>query len=154
MRVLDSVALAFASLWPLGRVPLAPGTLGSALAAVLAPFLLLPLSYGARALVLAGLCILGVLAAGRAEKLMGRSDPGQVVVDELAGQWLTYFPFAVLRPLELLAGFMLFRIFDILKPWPVRASERWFQGGLGIMADDLLAAVYAACCLWGLRLLR
>jgi len=155
VRVLDALALAFARLWPLGRVPLAPGTIGSALAAVLAPFLFLPLSNWGRATVLGCLCILGVLASGRAEELTGVTDPGQVIIDELAGQWLTYLPFAVLSPPELLAGFVLFRTFDILKPWPVRASERWLPGGFGIMADDLLAAMYAAFCLWGvLRLLR
>jgi Phosphatidylglycerophosphatase A and related proteins len=66
------------------------------------------------------------------------------------GQWITYAPFAVLSWRGLLAGFVLFRIFDMLKPWPVNASENWLPGGYGIMIDDAVAAVYAALCLWGM----
>jgi len=59
-------------------------------------------------------------------------------------------PLAYAGPGALLAGFFLFRLFDILKPWPVRSSEHWLPGGYGVMLDDLLAGVYAAACLWTL----
>jgi len=147
VRVTDLLARALACLWPVGLMPVAPGTAGAALAAVLAPALFLCLPYAGRLTVLVLLFLLGAWAAGRTERLLGRTDPGCVIADELVGQWVTYLPFAALRPSELLAGFLLFRAFDIFKPWPVRSSERWFGGGLSIMLDDVLAGVYAALCL-------
>ena len=69
-----------------------------------------------------------------------------VVVDEVAGQWLTLLP-APFNPLCWALAFLLFRVFDIWKPWPVRWADRHVHGGLGIMLDDLLAAVYAALAL-------
>jgi len=153
MRIVDTLAQALACLWPFGLVPVAPGTAGSAVAALLAPWLFLPLPYDARVGVLAVVYLLGSWAAGRTERILGRTDPGRVVIDELVGQWVTYLPFAAPGPGELLLGFFLFRVFDILKPWPVRSSERWFAGGFGIMVDDVLAGAYAALCLGGWTLL-
>jgi phosphatidylglycerophosphatase A len=71
----------------------------------------------------------------------GTDDPGQIVVDEVAGQWLLL---SVLFPTwqSYLIGFLLFRIFDIVKPWPVSLADRKIKGGLGVMADDMLAALY------------
>jgi phosphatidylglycerophosphatase A len=71
------------------------------------------------------------------------------VIDEIAGQWLVLVP-APLDPLAYTLAFLLFRFFDIWKPWPVRWADRRVKGGLGIMLDDLLAAVYAAALLSGL----
>lgn len=73
-------------------------------------------------------------------------DPGEIVIDEVAGQWLALLS-APLTPLAYALVFLLFRIFDICKPWPVRWADRQVPGGLGIMLDDLLAAVYAALAL-------
>ena len=131
----------------------APGTWGSAVAALLAPLWFLPLSLQGRALVLAGVFFVGALAASRVEVLLGREDPPQVVVDELLGMWLTLLPFAQPSLSMLLAGFVLFRIFDIWKPWPVGASEHWMRGGFGVMLDDALAGVWAMLCLGGLHAL-
>ena len=74
-------------------------------------------------------------------KLLDRKDPGLVVVDEVVGQWITFvsLPFT---PWVALAGFVLFRAMDVIKPWPARALER-LPGGLGIMADDVAAGIYA-----------
>lgn len=94
------------------------------------------------------LAALGVWAAGRAEKYAGKTDPQFVVIDEVSGQHLTYL--LALAPLNwqyLLAGFILFRVFDIWKPFPARQAES-FPGGLGIMADDWIAGGYAALVLW------
>ncbi|HEX8096386.1 MAG TPA: phosphatidylglycerophosphatase A [Pyrinomonadaceae bacterium] len=91
----------------------------------------------------------GVWAGTRAERLLGRKDPGAVVVDEVAGQLIAFLfvPLGVGLTWRLvLAGFLLFRAFDILKPYPVRRLEA-LESGLGIMADDVLAGVYAAFCL-------
>lgn len=147
MRLYDRICLEFASLGPVGKFPFISGTWGSAAAALLAPWLFMPLSFPARVLVLAVLFILGGEAGTNVEKRLGRKDPGVVVIDELIGQWTTYLFFPVLGPWQLFLGFVLFRIFDILKPCPVRASENWLPGGYGIMIDDVLAGLYAYVCL-------
>jgi phosphatidylglycerophosphatase A len=147
MKIPDSIALAVACLGPLGRVPKMPGTVGSAAAALLAPVLFLPLPLWARLLVLGGIFVLGAAAASRVEKILGQKDPGRINIDELLGQWVTFLPLALAGPGEILLGFALFRLFDILKPWPIRQSEHWLPGGYGVMLDDLLAGVYAAACL-------
>jgi len=148
MTKTDFLALAVARLGPLGLSPWMPGTVGSAAAALLSPWLFLPLPAWARLSVLAAVFVLGARAAGRAETLLGRKDPGQVNIDELLGQWTTFLPLArTADPGALLLGFVLFRLFDILKPWPVRSSETWLPGGYGVMLDDLLAGVYAAASL-------
>ncbi|HEX8650267.1 MAG TPA: phosphatidylglycerophosphatase A [Pyrinomonadaceae bacterium] len=88
--------------------------------------------------------VAGIWAATRAERLMGRKDPGAVVIDEVAGQLMTF----LFVPLDaglwaILAGFVAFRVFDIWKPYPIRRLEA-LESGLGIMADDVLAGAYAA----------
>ena len=94
--------------------------------------------------------LVGIPAASRMEKLTAAKDPGRVVIDEIAGYLLTMIG----SPPELLpvaAGFILFRLFDILKPPPIKYLERTLFSGLGVMADDLMAGVYA----WGgLRLIE
>lgn len=149
----DRMATAIATLGPVGHLPKAPGTWGSAAAVLLAPFLFLPFSPLARAAVLAGLFVLGAWAAGRAEATLGRKDPGCVVIDEVLGQWLTFLPFAMLPVWQVFAGLLFFRLFDIAKPFPIRRAETWLPGGWGVMIDDAVAGVYAACALglarWG-----
>jgi phosphatidylglycerophosphatase A len=88
----------------------------------------------------------GWWAASKLAEASGTSDPGAIVIDEVAGQWLVLLG-AALDPLSYFLAFLLFRIFDIWKPWPVRWADRRLKGGLGIMLDDLLAAVYAAVAL-------
>ena len=153
MNSFQRLGFELSHLWLAGRSPVAPGTCGSAVAAVAAPFLFMPLPYWARACVLALLLPLGAWAAGCGEKVLGKKDPGGVVVDELAGQWLTYAPFAALSWWGILAGFILFRVFDIAKPWPVKRAETWLPGGWGVMIDDYVAGVFGMICLWGLVLL-
>lgn len=146
---LDRAALFLATLGPMGRMPKAPGTWGSGAALVVAPWCFMPLPLYGRAAALCLIFVVGAWAAGRAEKLLGRKDPGCVVVDELLGQWAAFAPFHLAgwdqaMPLDLLALFALFRFFDILKPWPIRAVDRGVPGGLGVMLDDLLAGLFAA----------
>lgn len=150
----DHAALHFCRLGGAGLAPSAPGTWGSAVAALLAPLLFCPLSFMGRILVLVGLFILGGLAASRAERLLGRSDPGEVVIDELLGLWLVLLPFREPTLPLLVAAFLLFRFFDILKPWPVSASELWLPGGFGVMIDDVVAGALAMVCLILLRMLH
>jgi phosphatidylglycerophosphatase A len=87
-----------------------------------------------------------ILAAGRSASLLGSKDPGAVVVDEVLGQWIALAGAVTLNWKSWLAAFLLFRLFDIWKPPPVRALEA-LPGGLGIIADDLMAGVYASLVL-------
>lgn len=149
----DRLAVAVATLGPVGRLPKAPGTWGSLAATLAAPWCFLPLPLAARLGLLGGVLLLGSWAAGRAGRALGDEDPGCVVIDELLGQWTALAPFflsgpgsewTARAPWELCALFALFRLFDILKPWPIRAVERGVRGGLGVMLDDLLAGLAAA----------
>ncbi|WP_448875171.1 phosphatidylglycerophosphatase A family protein [Desulfobulbus propionicus] len=123
-----------------GYLPKAPGTWGSAVGVLLWFFLarLAPASYWTTVGVL---FVLGVISAGAAEKIVDRGDPGLVVIDEIVGQ-LIVLGLAPLHPLAALAGFALFRFFDILKPFPVNWLDTHLNGGLGIMLDDVAAGVY------------
>jgi phosphatidylglycerophosphatase A len=93
-----------------------------------------------------GLFAVGVWAAGEAEEFFGRTDPSQVVVDEVVGQMLTFLllPHATWK--WLVGGFLLFRAFDIVKPFPARQAER-IPRGWGIMLDDVVAGVYSMAVL-------
>ncbi|KHK02203.1 phosphatidylglycerophosphatase A family protein [Desulfovibrio sp. TomC] len=150
----DRLALLVSGLGPLGRMPYAQGTWGSAAAVLLAPVCFLPLPIFARLLLLALVFYIGAKAADRTESILGRKDPGHVVIDELVGQWLTFLPLAAPSTFDMVAGFFLFRAFDILKPPPVRASENWLPGGYGVMIDDVLAGIYACLSLLVLIWLR
>jgi phosphatidylglycerophosphatase A len=119
-----------------------PGTWGS-LAALPCAWVIRSL-WGAAGLALAAVMVfaVGCWAAGTIAKASGLKDPGAIVIDEVAAQWLVLLP-APLDPSSYAAALLLFRIFDIWKPWPVGLADRRVLGGLGIMLDDLLAAVYA-----------
>ncbi|MDX6270246.1 MAG: phosphatidylglycerophosphatase [Acidobacteriota bacterium] len=98
-------------------------------------------------IIIAAITYLGIWAATRTEKITGRKDPGTVVVDEVAGQLITFLFIPWDSPAwVLVVGFVLFRVFDIWKPYPIRRLES-LEAGLGIMADDVLAGVYAATVL-------
>lgn len=125
-----------------GTVPVAPGTAGSAVGIVLLALVRSSGWAGFEALVLAALLPVGIWAASVVERDSGQSDPPAVVIDEVAGMWVTllWLPVGWVGGL---AGFLAFRIFDIVKPWPARAAER-LPGGWGVMADDVVAGAYAA----------
>jgi phosphatidylglycerophosphatase A len=123
-----------------GYWPIAPGTAGSAVGAlVYLATMRWPLAWQA-ALILA-VALVGTWAGGVAARHFGREDPGQVVIDEVAGQLVTFFATGISHQ-GVVVGFLVFRVFDIVKPWPARQFER-FPGGAGIMADDLMAGLYA-----------
>ena len=110
----------------------------------------MPLPFSGRLLLLLAVFVGGVIVSARAEILLQKKDPPEVVIDEVLGQWIACLPFASLALWEYLAAFVLFRFFDILKPWPVRALES-VGGGLGIMIDDAAAGLYAMLCLAALH---
>ncbi|MFH1915274.1 MAG: phosphatidylglycerophosphatase A [Pseudomonadota bacterium] len=144
---LDTLGTALATLGPIGHFPKAPGTWGSLAAVVAAPWLFLPLPLWGRLAALAVIFAIGIWACDVAERTMNRKDPGCVIIDELFGQWLTLL-FLTAMPIWYLGlAFVLFRVFDILKPWPVKWAETAFPGGLGVMADDGVAGLYALLCL-------
>lgn len=122
-----------------GYVPFAPGTAGSALGIGI---YLLTMHWPAawQVALLAAIIVAGIWAAGEAERHFGRDDPGHVVIDEVAGQLLTLLLTGV-GLAGAAAGFLLFRLFDIIKPWPARRFEA-FHGGTGVVADDLMAGFY------------
>ena len=125
-----------------GFSPVAPGTAGTI--AALLPWWLwlreLPLAYYAAAVVIA--FAIGVWASSWVVRRSGVSDPQVVVWDEFIGVWISLFA-APAGWVWMLAGFALFRLFDIWKPWPVRWADRKVGGGLGVMLDDVIAGIYA-----------
>lgn len=134
-----------------GYIPVAPGTAGSAVGVAIvaavgaSPWAGIRQQEAIAALAL-GLGALGVWAAGQAEKYFGKTDPGQVVIDEVVGQMITLMLWPAASWKWLLAGFLLFRFFDVLKPFPARRLEH-APGGWGIMLDDVAAGIYGALAL-------
>lgn len=134
-----------------GYFPVAPGTVGSA--AGLVVYLLVWWSQSPLVEVglIAGLFAAGVWAGTTAERYFGGIDPGPIVIDEVVGMLIT-LAFIPVGPSAAIAGFFLFRLFDVIKPFPARRLES-LHGGLGVMADDAMAAIYSNLALRGLMAL-
>ena len=128
-----------------GYLPKAPGTWGSALGVVIW-IGLAQLRAGTYWSIVGVLFVVGVISAGAAEKIVDRGDPGLVVIDEIVGQLIT-LGLAPLHPWACLSGFVLFRLFDIFKPFPIGWIDQHFHGGVGIMLDDVVAGCYALAVL-------
>ena len=134
------LGLAIATVFGVGYAPIAPGTFGSAVGLLLW-VALRHTSNEVQAAVILGLLVAGSLAGNVAERHFHRTDPSQVVVDEVMGMLITLF----LNPVGwtgALVGFLLFRAADVIKPYPANRLER-LPGGFGVMADDGMAAIYA-----------
>ncbi len=132
-----------------GYSPVAPGTAGSLVAAIALWFI--PFTRLWFLAVLAVITLLGIWAAHRVEAVTGRTDPGLIVIDEVAGMMVSvmFLP----RTLAVFgSAFLLFRVFDIWKPFPARESQA-LRGGFGVMVDDLIAGAYTLVLLMGARLL-
>ncbi len=173
----DYVALAIATCG-VGYFPIAPGTMGSLVGVGIylllrhetikiyvrydsdfsrtftlygASILLIPILL----LAIVALSLVGIWAASRAERLFGKKDPGAVVIDEVVGQLIAFvfvFPY-FLDPVGIVIGFILFRAFDIIKPYPIRKLEK-LPSGLGIVVDDIAAGLYAGVALSVISMLR
>lgn len=124
-----------------GYFPVAPGTIGS-LVGILACFFLQDISFSTYVTVTILTLIAGIYISGEAEKVYQAKDSSHIVIDEIAGIFFTfmYLPKGIGF---LLAGFVAFRFFDILKPYPIRLIDEKINGGWGIMLDDVLAGIYA-----------
>lgn len=138
-----------ATLGPVGSLP-APGTAGS-LVALIAGWAILSQAGWLWLLLAAVLAtMLGWWAAETYANATGKSDPSEVIIDEVAGQFSVLLVLPEVTFFWLLAAFILFRLFDIVKIWPVSAAEK-LPGGLGIMGDDIVAAGLAGMCLLGIQ---
>jgi len=144
----DKVAVALATGLGIGYAPIAPGTFGSLPALAIAWALDRAAGGFGVAAGAALFALVGTWAADRAAAHLGASDPGPVVVDEIAGQLVTLM-FVPIAPRVLIAAFLLFRALDVIKPWPANRLEA-LPGGSGIMADDLMAGLYANLLVQGL----
>ncbi len=145
VNTMNQLIMALATGLYVGKIPFAPGTWGS-LAAFLPWLLIRNFPLPAYFLVLVALFIIGFFVSGSAEKIIDSPDAGCIVIDEILGMFITLMA----APNHLgawLLGFFLFRVFDILKPFPVSWFDQRIHGGIGIMMDDVIAGLYALASL-------
>ena len=133
-----------------GLAPRAPGTFGSAVGLV-AAWWLLELPLAARVAGVLAVIALGIWVCGESARRLQRHDDQRIVFDEIAGVLLTSLAVLEKSIFSLALVFVFFRLFDIWKPWPIRDVDHSLKGGLGIMLDDLIAALYAAACVATMR---
>jgi len=143
------VAVAIATVGGVGWAPVAPGTVASALTAVVLG--LVPFSRAGVIIGFVAVTLIGTWAAEHAERALGDKDPGAIVIDEVAGMTLSVLLLPLTVPV-LAVAFVLFRVFDVLKPSPARQAQA-LPGGLGVMVDDLIAGLYALAIVAALRAL-
>ena len=136
-----------ASVFGAGYAPVASGTVGSFV--IVVAIWLLPLTPLRIAVALVVVTLIGIWAGSRVERLLGKKDPGVIVIDEVAGMLLSVILLPPTIPV-LVTAFLLFRLFDIWKPFPARESQV-LTGGVGVMVDDLIAGVYALVLVLGAR---
>jgi phosphatidylglycerophosphatase A len=148
-RALSKVAWAIATWFGCGLIPKAPGTMGS-LGAI--PLYFLVARQGRTGVAMATFLVtaVGIWAASVVARELGKKDPQIVVVDEVAGFLVTMLPMREVSWLAIVLGFALFRLFDMLKPWPIRKIEH-LPGGWGIVLDDIAAGMLGAAVMAALR---
>ncbi len=142
---MDRVIMALATGFYAGRLPLCPGTWGS-LVAIIPWFLLRNLTLPAYLLMLVLVFVVGFFVSGSAEKLLNQADAGPIVIDEILGLFIT-LTCAPDHPAAWALGFLLFRVLDIIKPFPCSWFDERIHGGIGIMMDDVIAGIYALASL-------
>ena len=133
-----------------GLAPFAPGTMGTLVGVVICLFCL-PLPWPMRLLIIIALLALSIYVAGRAEIIYQKKDDQRIVIDEIIGIQITMLPVAI-TVLHLCVGFVLFRVFDILKPFPINNLQK-LPGGWGVVMDDVAAGIYAGAVMFLLTLL-
>ena len=145
---MDKLVMAIATGFYTGYTPKAPGTMGT-LVAFPIHFLIILLSASGYYLALVAILVLAIITAGMAEKIIDRQDPGMVVIDEIIGMLIGLINAPLTLP-ALVTAFVLFRIFDIWKPFPVCWFDDHLHGGTGIVLDDVMAGIYTLACIQGL----
>jgi phosphatidylglycerophosphatase A len=145
----DRLAVVIASVGGAGYAPLAPGTVGSLITVI--ALWLVPFTPAGLIVTLVVVIVAGIWAGSRVERLLGVEDPGLIVIDEVAGMMLSVITLPRTLPV-LLTAFVLFRVFDVWKPFPARESQA-LPGGVGVMIDDLIAGLYALILVAGARAL-
>jgi phosphatidylglycerophosphatase A len=145
-----------ATCFGIGWIPVAPGTFASA-AALPFGWALATLGWPSVAAGAVAATGVGIWACGRHARKVGLYDPSECVIDEVAGQWFALLPIPIMARIDdwwlYAIAFLLFRLFDIFKPWPISAGER-LPGGLGVMMDDVLAGLAAALLLYAILATR
>lgn len=147
-----SPAFVLATWFGSGLLPKAPGTWGSLAALPFAWVLQVYLGNSTLIAATVAIFIIGVWASDVTASRLDSQDPGQIVIDEVCGQWMVLC-LVPPEPLYYFLGFILFRFADIKKPWPVSWADQHIKGGLGIMVDDVLAGVYAGAALYGVKMI-
>jgi len=140
----------FSTLGFIGYLPFAPGTFGTIAAVIF--FALLKPSFAVHVFLLITIALFGAFASHRTERILNEKDSRHIVIDEFAGYALSILALPFTLP-YLISAFLLFRFFDILKPPPIRWIEKTLPGGAGIMADDLMAGIYANALLQAWKVL-
>jgi phosphatidylglycerophosphatase A len=148
MKLREDAVMFLATGFYIGNIPFAPGTFGSLIGLPLS-FALAGISLTAAMLCILFFIIFAVCIADAAEKILKQNDPGCIVIDEIAGMMVTLIGLPV-SPITLVSGFIIFRILDILKPFPIRNIDKRIPGGLGVVADDVAAGIIANLLLRGL----
>jgi phosphatidylglycerophosphatase A len=143
----SSFCLFIAQLGGLGKAPFAPGTVATVVAGI--PSVTLLSLVGKPWAIVLLVLLLGVscYAADAAERELQKTDPGEVVIDELVGFLITMFGFSI-TPLALFMGVLSFRLLDIWKPWPIDLLQERLKGGVGIVMDDVAAGILAHALVW------
>jgi len=134
------IALGFGS----GKAPVAPGTFGT-LAGIIPVLLTMGAPYWVKALVFVAIMVFGTMSAQYHGTYTGEKDASEVVIDEIAAYYMIFLVFPV-STFTLIAGFILFRLFDITKPYPIKKLEK-LDGGVGVMIDDIVAGLYSMVAL-------
>lgn len=141
MNFRERAVLFMATGFCIGTVPFAPGTLGSLIGLPIC-YLIFRLNIVLSVLSAILFVLFAIWTASAAEKILKEKDPGKIVIDEIAGIIVTFvgLPFTLET---VISGFVIFRVFDILKPFPIRMLERNVSGGTGVVLDDVLAGIYS-----------
>ena len=136
----------FVSVFGIGFIPIASGTFGS-LAGLLIGYILYLINFNLFFIIIPLLFIFGVIASNTYQKQTGEKDSSVIVIDEVVGQLIAMI-FVVDNLTLVLCSFIIFRIFDIFKPWPASFADKKMDGGLGVMLDDVFAGIYAAILIY------
>lgn len=139
-EIKNRIFIIIASLFYAGYIPFAPGTFGTLVALVF--FMVFKMQGFAFYSLLFFIFVIGIYVSDKAEQALGERDSRHIVIDEFAGYMVSILGFNQ-GPRNLLIAFILFRAFDILKPFPIRSVERVLNGGLAIMVDDIIAGIYS-----------